>query len=193
MEQHCSGCPEGHWFEEVVLGEDWSFDATIRSVEGGTWLPMPPEESFIIVGFTFNTIEECPIHRISQSVDIIPNIVVVSHGHCMRSAMVAIQPFLVVFQPSILKCFDFGSILGHPIFDDVILLCGKITLYSWMAKATTGMANFVERLGMLTADVDYCRIQILGGMIVIPVKVVHGNGGKALQVVFIHIHLLVGF
>ena len=89
-----------------------------------------PEESFIVFGFTFHTVKEHPVHLISQFVDIIPNIVEISHGHFMQSAMVAIQPFLVAFQPSILSCFDFGSILGLSIFEDVSILSEKITLDS---------------------------------------------------------------
>ena len=112
------------------------------------------EESLSVVGFTLHTVKERLIHPISQFVDIVPNIVTISHGHFMRSAMVAIQPFLVVFQPSILSCFEFGSILGLPIFKDVSILCKKITLYSWVAKASTCMASLVERFGTLTTAVD---------------------------------------
>ena len=117
-----------------------------------------PEDSSIIVGFTFHSVKERSIHLISQFVDIVPNIVAINHGHFMRSAMVAIQPFLVAFQPSILSCFDLGSILGLLIFEDVSILCKKTTLYSWVAKATTCMASLGERFGTLTAPVDCFRI-----------------------------------
>ena len=104
-----------------VVGGDWRFDATIGLVKGG--VTHAPEESSVVVRFTFHTVEEPPIDLISQFVDIVPNIVVISHGHFVRSVMVAIEPCLVAFQPLILRCFDLCSILGLPIFKDVSVLC----------------------------------------------------------------------
>ena len=104
-----------------VVGGDWRFDATIGLVKGG--VTHAPEESSVVVRFTFHTVEEPPIDLISQFVDMVPNIVAISHGHFMWSTMVAVQPFLVAFQPLILSCFDLGSTFGLSIFKDVTVLC----------------------------------------------------------------------